>query len=288
MTFNPSRKPGQQGSDILALSQEVQEVDDRVVILSQEVQEVDDRVTTLEESPSGTVPQLHDLTNDPIASWQFQGEEVSPGDPLTLALLDTAGDAGGPYNLTLGGSGTLRLGTGHAPQLQGWANVDERLENTNTDLLLLAAASFVGVITPATVANMWIIGWSGSGESEAQNVAYEFRIENGGLFYGHENGAGDNNNTFFTSTGIIVGVPQHVAFTRAANGVDIKVFIQGVKVGEVTAANAPTGGGAQRLLVGEGPGGIVPLIGGMTSFQLFDTELTEVQVLEKAKRAMGF
>jgi hypothetical protein len=227
-------------------------------------------------------PQLHNTIFNPIGLWQLQDDGAQ-----AISLLDTAGDAGGPYDLTA--IGTPRIGSGHGAGFQSWVNQSERMDQLNADLNLIAGMAFACVVMPSITSQQFLVAWNGPGGAESANFTYAFEIFQGQLLYGHEHGAGINNQ--FQAGGIILGIPQHLAFTRSANGRTVKLFIQGVKVGENTFANGPSGGGgaSNKFSLGEeGNTGALPLIGGILSAVLYDTELTEGNILQLAKRAIGF
>jgi hypothetical protein len=226
---------------------------------------------------------LHNTSLSPIALWQLQGDDASPE---VLAVTDTAGDAGGPYNLTK--NGTTQLGMGHAPQFQGWVNVTERLTSTDTDLNLTGAMTFAIIATPHNTATGIIAGWGGNDDTEANNYTWRMAFVSNSLQYFHEQGAGGDVVFGGTNSGIVVGQPQHVAFTRDSAGTGLKMFINGTLVESTTLANAPTGGGSGNFFMGEDQDGTSPFVGSLVSGILFDSELSEAQVLSMARLTMGF
>jgi hypothetical protein len=225
---------------------------------------------------------LHDLRFDPLARWQLQQDASSP---RLLDATDSAGvGAAGIYDLTK--VGITQVGAGHSPEFQAWINLTERLENTHQDLNLLGAMSFACLLNPSNAQTpAFITAFGDPGATEATNTTQQFTTQVDGFGNFHENGAGNGNPT--SDAGGTRPGWQWIGFTRSADGLTYKNFVNDVKVLDETVGNAPTGGGSSKFVLGEFPDGGTPFVGAMASVVLYDKELTEAQMAELAGFTMG-
>jgi hypothetical protein len=78
-----------------------------------------------------------------------------------------------------------------------------------------------------------------------------------------------------------IGVPYYLCITRASNGVDLVLYVNGVEVNGTTVAAAPmTPGGSAQYNYCAGSGAVIPFVGTILSARVTAGEYTAAQVAE--------
>jgi hypothetical protein len=130
-----------------------------------------------------------------------------------------------------------RLGTGGNPL--------HRITGAITYEMLLRHESDTGFQTMAAQ--------TADGDTEATNYLWSLRSSGTSLEVFTEFGAGSNQSRTVVGSTRDTSTQYHILVTRAANGRDHRVFVNGVKVDTFSFGNAPTGGGSTTLSMGADP-----------------------------------
>lgn len=95
-----------------------------------------------------------------------------------------------------------------------------------------------------------LMGCYGTGETEAQNDQYGMVVRSDGKFENQQEYGAGNNEVVTFGAAAVFGPMMHLVFTRSADALTQKVYVDGVLVDTQTPSNAPTGGGSAipRLL----------------------------------------
>lgn len=187
----------------------------------------------------GSPAEFHGTTLSPVGSWDLNGDlTAQAGNALSVA------------------QGTARYGPGSVLGEQGLVFSGTRLNQAHDANLAITGAVSFGCIISQDVreaGTRTIMAFGSSSGGEANNYLYRTRINAGNvLSYSHQN-AGGVLNTFSTTVALPVGHYIHVMWTRAANGTDLKLYLNGVERASGSVTNAPTGGGSSRMGVGGDP-----------------------------------
>ncbi len=217
--------------------------------------------------------ELHDLTHSPLGLWQFEGD-----------LLDSSGNAKhlSPIGTPLYGRGFID------PYSMAWyyTMVDSGGSRVDAAFALKNAMTFMVLIRPISQPGQELLGcYVGSGGS-AGNALWYFSLDNDRtLVYAHQHG----NQIYDMVTSEYIVNPFewcHVGFTRAADGLTIKIFVNGRKIKGDVLGNVPFDGANSNLYI-HGHISSYYFRGGMQSATVIDSELSEAQMLVEAKRCFG-
>jgi len=220
--------------------------------------------------------QLLDTTYNPIGLWHFDGDGAdSSGNGRDLSFTTTA-----VYSPSL------------LPNVRAFDNAAENNEATIADsaFALTGAMTFQAVIWINTVdgSNQTIASYNNAGapDVEANNALWTlYYNSSSGFNYFHESSPATDRN-LPTNVIPLAGEWMHVAFTKAANGTDIELFVNGTSVfaGSVTAA--ATGGANSILRIGSSETSD-RFHGRISSVKINDSVLTDTQIALEAQRALN-
>jgi hypothetical protein len=210
-----------------------------------------------------------DTSDSPSGLWLFNGDlTAETGSSLSVATgteLYTPGVVPGDLGIRLR---DVRLSQAHVAAL----NITAAL--TITFLIRLRGVSgTTGVI----------LSFGADSETEANNVNYEVSVHPGGrLRFFQENSTG-NDNTWDTGFALTQGTPTVVTLTRAANGVDMELFLDGISRDTNTMSNASTGGTTSFLNVGGFPGATRFARCTLSNLFIKNAVLTDAEILAQAR-----
>lgn len=148
-----------------------------------------------------------------------------------------------------------------------------------------ATAEFIGIITGDGGSENYVFGIASTGESLATNQLFSLYTDATGRFYVFaEYGSGTNITEAF-DVDVPLNVPVYIALTRDAAGTGYSLYINGVLMDTVTAANAPAkdvSGNTQTLgILSDGTGYSYTTPGFVSSFRLtVGEEFTQTQITE--------
>lgn len=148
-----------------------------------------------------------------------------------------------------------------------------------------ATAEFVGIITGDSGSEQYIFGISATGESLATNTLFSlYTNATGQLYIFAEYGTGTNIIEAF-DVNVPLNVPVYIALTRDSAGTGYSLYINGVLMDTLTAANAPqkdSSGNVQNLgVLCDGSGFSYTSPGMASSFRLtVGEEFTQTQITE--------
>lgn len=224
---------------------------------------IGDAPTALSVSaPASTGLAHHGTDNTPLGLWQLDGD-----------LTDASGNgfdlSGTPDAYTPGRVGLALRTTG--------AGVSR---TSGSELNLTGAMSLCAWVFPTSLSGSpEIVCHAASGETSATNFTYQIGIDSGAITYFHEYGSGTNLSSVVSGYDLSVNSWNWIGFTRDSLGTGLKIFLNDTKVHDVTLSNAASGGGSGGLYVGSTPTTAEKWPGLISSLAIFDSELTEVQML---------
>ena len=207
-------------------------------------------------------------------------------------LNNTLADSSGNGNDLTESSGSVEYnGICHVPGDASAYFSTDTLEISAVDPALVTTGAVTGMvwINPnSVVTDQYLFTCANTSSSlEAENTVWSLRIFNSGLKCFHEYGISTNEEVVSGSSTLLAGSTQHIAFTRAADGVSFTFYHNGVQIGTATAANAPTGGGSSKLYVGSSQVGTISYSGYMWDLMIFTEELTAEQIKAEYQRQVG-
>ena len=214
--------------------------------------------------------------------------------PLASYSLDNSilDESGNSYDLSLATGTSQFRGTTHVPGASSaYFDAASRLTggsvpalNLQNDVTIFA---WVSIFNFATTTQHPIVNYSGVDSAEANNAAWALYITNTAkIGYYHENGAGVGN-LHESPANMIDNNPQFVAITRAADGVSVKIYVNGVFVDSYTAPSAPTGGTTSTLNIGGWANDANNAHGSIWDVQVFAAEFTAEQIRNEYLRQVG-
>jgi hypothetical protein len=241
-----------------------------------EVQRVD-----VSGSDVGIGRALHDTTHDPIALWQ-----------LGASLQDISGNG---RTLTQVGAGEVSVGhVGLATSERGLGTAYLQ-RPADAGLQILGAVSGMCLVNKREAfsgsTNLIFQQGTDASGAEVDNVLYALYFQNRQLTYFHQYGAGNNelHSQAVANTRLNQHSWMHLGFTRAANGTDVIVYLNGEPVFVVPVVNAPTGGGSGNFDIAARasiPGGNA-LGGDIQSLKIVAAELTAADMKAEYERCFG-
>lgn len=220
----------------------------------------------------------HDLTHSPVGLWQFNGDMVDvSGNSLGLTV-----STGAERYSELGSSGLKGFFFNGATGLKRATH--------DASLTVYGALTVEMIVSFSSAAAACCVAFGYTGETEATNTLYSLQqTVLGEPYYLSENSTGTDSGYTFSTVGLPVGVPTHLAITRSSNGTVIKCYVNGKLYGTSTALTIPTGGSSSLLYVGVDVDGgtFLPKGSVLSSLKVIASTLTDAQVLAEYQRTLG-
>lgn len=230
---------------------------------------------------------LYEAADNPLALWLLDGDLLdSSGNAHTLV------DQGGTSAFT-DASGLSVYPIEHpAPSRQAWDNTNARLEVAASPLRIAGAnaVSMQAWIRPDTVAGTQYVVSCGhiNGTVEAENFLWSMQLSGTGLRYLHEHSTGVDDIATSATGFVSAGQWQHIAIVRAANGLDLTFYVNGVPFDTASLSNVATGGGSSDISVGD-VFGAAEFNGQLAGIQIEDSAVPATKIYENYRRGrFGF
>ena len=164
------------------------------------------------------------------------------------------------------------------------------LDGTNSTQITIGAASELEILGDMTI-EVWcnldslanpayLCAWWGSGETEANNFIWSFRINTGGTmacFW--ENGAGSNN-TVTSSNEVGIVANHHLVCVRDTSANTVTFYDNGVEYDTVAYTNDPTGGSTGGAYIGRNLNDAFSVNGRLDEVAIYNTKLSATRIEE--------
>lgn len=208
----------------------------------------------------------------PLALWQL--------DTLTGYLVDSSGNG---FTLTQSGTHATIAAPVIGKTGKTFASSAYFIRNNIGPVMLGAATAFCAV-RPSGAGIYWLLSGGGVGgtASPTDNINWGLRIIDNRVAYYHETATRTAHNSIPATTwnGLLTANEWHVVgFTRNSAGTGIKLFANGAVIHTDTLTAPTTSGTQTNVIVGIKPGGSEPYSGSMCGIHIFNTELTEADML---------
>jgi hypothetical protein len=218
-------------------------------------------------------PLFHASDADTQGLWQFDGGLTAVvGNALTV---DTGTarytPAAVPDSQALASDGGLYLDQAH-----------------DSNLAITGALTIQVLVRPHAIEATFgvIVGFMSSAAGTANNDLYQLRFgADNTLSYTHQD-SGEVYRDWDTDIVVPTGEWSHITLTRAANGVDLELFVNEVSRGTTTLAAAPSGGGSSVLGVADFPSGTFSPVADISSIKINDAVMADADIIEASRRTM--
>lgn len=267
------------------------------------------------ESQVGTLPYtglMWDLVvvDSELSGVQIKTEylrQIGSVEDLTLSSAKHSNNDLGPVaryelnNSLVDGSGNsndLTVSTG-TEQYSGDSHVagDAAFGAVGTEFLTagaVAAAQLTGAVSAmswvkiGSASTNYIVGVNGPGETSAENTLWSLYVTNTGqIQVFHEHGSGTDVLLTTHAYLVVPGQVANIAFTRSADGLTYKIFVNGALVDTLVAGTAPDGGGSSTLNVGGFSTSVERAFASIWDVVVFDKQLTDQEVKDEYLRQAG-
>lgn len=223
----------------------------------------------------GGIPTtVHASETNTQALWQFNGNlTATTGNNLTVST-GTAryGPAAVASDLALSSDGGLRLS-----------------QTRDANLAITGALTVQFLVRPHAVPTGYVVicAFTSTGAAQADNTLYQVRLAaDNVLSYSHQHGTKVND--IWDTTGIIIptGEWTHIALTRAANGLDLEFFVNGISRATTSLSNAPDGGTNSTIFVANFATGSFSPNADISSLRIDDAVATDAAILADARKTL--